>query len=191
MPYRKAPTWRGAYLPFAAAGMPRSHPYPFVFDPTKFVPGRGFAGLGDGNALTCNVFNTPGCSFSDVFSESNQCAAALQQCMDSTAGLVLPKTTTSPAAGSAPTSALTQTGTGLAINPACVNDPNPTLCTAQINLQASSNAQIAAIQTATDAANTCPAGTALQSDGTCAVPGAFPWWGWAILAAAGALVVLR
>jgi len=154
--------------------MPRSHPNVFSYARPKYYKGRGFRGLGDGNAVSCNVFNTPGCSFSDIFSESNQCATALQQCMNPGTALTVPLP---PGAGPAPASALT--------NPSDVY-------TVYADQSASGTAALTADLATVAGANTCPSGTVALSDGSCGVPGALPSWAlWALAAAAILLVVVK
>lgn len=185
--------------------MPRSHPYPFVYARPRFIPGRGFTGLGrrrrygmgqtattaggttsgGGNALSCNVFNTPGCSILDaIWHESDECATALQLCMNPGSGLNIPGTP--PSAGSITTPEL------------IAQTQNPT----GSNVAPDAAAALKAYQAAVAAANQCPAGTfaadngaccpngfTANSDGSCTAPGGgWPWW--AIPAAIGAVVLV-
>jgi hypothetical protein len=141
---------------------------------------RGFRGLGVSDTLACNWATVPECGMSDLFSVGQACQDAINACIypssapGQSAGLNL---TPAPSAGPISTPELiaqTQAPTGSNVAPDAA-------------------AALKAYQAAVAAANTCPAGTTPQSDGTCAAPNPFsmPWWGWAAVAGVGLLVVLK
>lgn len=175
----RAANWKGAYLPWGAAGMPASHPEAFAYAEPRWIPGRGIGryrrrGIGQASTspvwtASCNPGTVDACSWTDwLFGTSAACAAGLQQCFyaanapGASAGLNL---SNPPSAGPISTAELVA----------------QTAAPTGSNVAPDAAAALTAYQAAVAAANTCPAGTVAQSNGTCAAPSSgVPWWAWAV-----------
>lgn len=195
MSYVLAPRWKGQILPPGARGYPASHPNVFSFARPRYLAGRGFFGLGQTLNPTCDILNTPGCSWTDTLWMSEACQQALSNCTYG-AGAPLALTVQPPAAP------VLTPGPG-------VGTPIPGSGTAagyQAAAAAVAASSLPATQAANAAANACPSGMFAQPngtcgpcppgqtqqvDGSCAAPSSVPSWVWYAAAALGALVVIR
>ena len=218
--YELASNWKGQYLPPGAAGMPANHPYQFTYARPRYIPGRGFSGLGrrrrgmgqavftpgEGQLYGCTVQSVPACGFFDNFgTPSVNCQAGIAACVAAAKAAMASPAAGSTTPGTPGALVLTQTGVGIQIDPSCVNAADPASCTAALALQASSNAQIAAMKAAAAGAinaNPCPyetddsgaccaAGQVIDANGNCSTPFSMPWWGWAAVVGVGVLLVVK
>jgi hypothetical protein len=223
-----APNWKGQYLPWGASGMPASHPQVFSFAQPKFIPGRGFTGLGVGplpsrprrrwqarrglGQTSCSMTSLPQCSEGDIVAYnligsigvSSACSQAQAACNAKTVATPpAPVALTPPSTPGVGVGVLCTSPAGVPNSTPCAAGQVPSAADYAAVAQAVSNAQVAAQQAlnagqvnpiacpyATAADGTCcDSGVALDANGNCAT--SFPWWGWAIVAAVGVIVLVK
>jgi hypothetical protein len=57
--------------------------------------------------------------------------------------------------------------------------------------QAVANATVNQLNAAIQAGTPCAVGQSMDANGNCYTPFSMPWWGWAIIAGVGVLVVVK